>query len=583
MRTYLALGLLVLLSFSSAFSKGKKDAKKADDVPTFKTHSSCILVPTVVVDKNGAPITGLRQNDFVISEDNVHQEVKIFEERHTQPANVRSVQGANDFYYNHSPGEVKEQRLTMIVFDTLNTRFTDQARGRRELLKFLEQTLSPDEPVALASIGPKGLNMINDFTTDPKALIAAVKEIRGQQARADRSDTTQQIGELVQQNQRELESKLRTAAEVSRQQGINRTSPLDDRLHSFTETTMDAFEQMDAFHDLELTLISMKQIGEYFSGMPGRKTVIWVTGGIPIVTEEIGFFRGNRQVYDLYDATWDALSRSQVSIYPLDMGGLFAPGMVSARFSTSYRFFSSMADSVYNLENFANMTGGKLCIHKMSVSSCYEAAQQDAVHYYLLGYYADPNQRKEGWRKIKVKVSAPNAVVRARSGYLLTPDAVVRSEREDTMLALLSPIDFTTIPLRVHLDPHAMGKSSRARLTMGKGASIQHDIMSVPFQFFVPGPAITVNRQDDNLIDLTLSAFAKDNKGDVKGEFSRSLSGHLKPEMLAAIEHDGIGFGGAMDLPPGKYNVRFIVRDNISKQLGSVSIEVDTNAQVAAK
>jgi hypothetical protein len=51
----------------------------------------------------------------------------------------------------------------------------------------------------------------------------------------------------------------------------------------------------------------------------------------------------------------------------------------------------------------------------------------------------------------------------------------------------------------------------------------------------------------------------------------RTLDAHLKPETLQQIRSSGITYRDALDLPPGQYTVRFVVRDNLSGRMGSVA------------
>jgi hypothetical protein len=45
---------------------------------------------------------------------------------------------------------------------------------------------------------------------------------------------------------------------------------------------------------------------------------------------------------------------------------------------------------------------------------------------------------------------------------------------------------------------------------------------------------------------------------------------HLTPDRLAAIRQKGVAYNGALDLAPGEYTVRLVVRDNGSGRVGSV-------------
>ncbi|HYU46524.1 MAG TPA: hypothetical protein VEK84_10150, partial [Terriglobales bacterium] len=46
---------------------------------------------------------------------------------------------------------------------------------------------------------------------------------------------------------------------------------------------------------------------------------------------------------------------------------------------------------------------------------------------------------------------------------------------------------------------------------------------------------------------------------------------HPAGERLATIREKGIAYRGALDLAPGEYTVRFVVRDDLSGRVGSVA------------
>src|ERR1700751_1239002 len=93
---------------------------------------------------------------------------------------------------------------------------------------------------------------------------------------------------------------------------------------------------------------------------------------------------GAGSLVELYESTWNALNHSQITVYPLDMGGLFSPGYLSPRFRRYYQP-KRMVDTVANLENFAKMTGGRLCEYKLSLAQCFDKTEQDSNQYYMIG------------------------------------------------------------------------------------------------------------------------------------------------------------------------------------------------------
>jgi len=48
------------------------------------------------------------------------------------------------------------------------------------------------------------------------------------------------------------------------------------------------------------------------------------------------------------------------------------------------------------------------------------------------------------------------------------------------------------------------------------------------------------------------------------------LEQKLKPEALKDIQDHGINFADTLTLPPGQYNVHFVVRDNLKGAMGNV-------------
>lgn len=78
------------------------------------------------------------------------------------------------------PGESSPTRLTIIVLDMINTPFSDQAYAKRELLKYLADSIDSSQPTSPMVITRSGLKVIHDFTTDPEVLAAALKKVQGQ-------------------------------------------------------------------------------------------------------------------------------------------------------------------------------------------------------------------------------------------------------------------------------------------------------------------------------------------------------------------------------------------------------------------
>ena len=550
----IALAFLLAQSGTVPTWAQSKDAQQSG-APRFVSRTSVVLIPTTVTDRSGAHVTGLTKDDFVVLENNQREKISIFEEIKTHSGTIRRVDPRDSGFTNAVTQEAKSQRLTMIVLDTLNTRFEDQVHARRELVKFIDDALQPDEPVALLTISSNGLNVINDFTTDPQVLAAAVKKVRG-------LPTNVMIGE---NDNADLESLLL----IQRSSGRAPTSQevIGDALQGFQSGLLDSLEQMQQMNGVEATLRALRQIAEAFSGVPGRKSLIWATGGLPFIADDPSSFNfRSSDLLPLYESAWNALNQSQIAVYPLDMGGLFNPGFVSPRFGRVIRY-RRMIDSVSNLETLAKMTGGKLCEFKMSISGCYNDAEKDASQYYLIGYYADVSKGKTGWRKLDVRVEKPQLTVRARNSYYVSskPPDPKKAEHEDMDAAILSPTDFTAVPM----------------LVQWTGRKADGPKMQLGFRFNVAAAGITIDGEHNNLVSMAFGAFAKTAKNGIAGDFVKDLEGNLPAATAEQIATHGVVYEGQITVPPGKYIVRFIVRDNLSGRLGTVSVPTEVAEQGA--
>jgi hypothetical protein len=51
----------------------------------------------------------------------------------------------------------------------------------------------------------------------------------------------------------------------------------------------------------------------------------------------------------------------------------------------------------------------------------------------------------------------------------------------------------------------------------------------------------------------------------------QKIDTHLTAEKLSSIRQNGVGYRGFLDLAPGEYTVRFVVRDDLSGRIGSVA------------
>src|SRR5882672_10775996 len=69
-------------------------------VARFTSRASLVLVPTIVTDRNGAPVIGLTKDDFYVVNNKQPQKIAIFEEIKTQPGEIRRVDPHDNGFTN---------------------------------------------------------------------------------------------------------------------------------------------------------------------------------------------------------------------------------------------------------------------------------------------------------------------------------------------------------------------------------------------------------------------------------------------------------------------------------------------------
>jgi hypothetical protein len=69
---------------------------------------------------------------------------------------------------------------------------------------------------------------------------------------------------------------------------------------------------------------------------------------------------------------------------------------------------------------------------------------------------------------------------------------------------------------------------------------------------------------------VDIAAVARNLEGNVVAEFSQRVEANLKHDGLEQIQRNGMTYRNGLQLPPGEYRVRFVVRDSLSNRMGSV-------------
>jgi VWFA-related protein len=467
-------------------------------IPTYKSRSDLVLVPVVVRDHKGKHMAGLSKDVFHLEENGKEQNISLFEEvqaPETAPA------PALDRSYSNLPFEDSRQTITIIVLDLLNTSTFQREDGKEQIVKFLSKGLAPNQPVSLVCMTSKGLKPVYPVTSDTNSMIQVLRKTS--------------LG----------------AETIMAGQGRGANTPFPYR-ESLVLSTIGQIEE----------------IARAYVGIPGRKSLIFAAGAIPELATESQIWDPSVYTGNLREM-WHSLIEANISVYPVHL----------LDWSRNLARRGPVGSLDVTLRQFANSTGGNLCNEENGLMSCLSEAVNDSRSYYMLGFSVLPDDRKPGWRYLKVTVSAEHANVRARNGFYYGTPPVEVPKHSQEINALASPLPQSALPMYVRV---VSSSPNAAPPPAGK--------TTVAFLMTIPLNGVVVDPSQKNPLDLEVGAIALTSDTKEAGEFVQPVAGNPGRKDLERWKHEGIRLQEKLDLPPGAYDIRFFARDNNTNQIGTV-------------
>jgi VWFA-related protein len=531
----------------------------------FRSQTVLIQVPVVVTDKSGSHLHGLNKEDFTILENGKPQKVSAFEELTASNVPVAAPAAAAPVgqFRNLALDGSQPRNIVVIALDTVNTPFLDQTYGRRELIKYLANNVNSGQVLALMIITSHGLKVVQGLSGDPAKLVATLKRVSGEIPTLDTLSPDAQTSAFMGESQQ-----LSTVGGPSSGSG----DPVLGALNAFVDHG-DAIEaQFVQQNAIETTMNGFLGIAWSLSGVPGRKSLIWATGGFPFAMDSPSTVPGG-YLSLLYERTMLALNQAEISVYPVDVRGLVsnsvgaasqsgAPRGTAAARQLTNRMWLNQA-KLDTLNDFADMTGGKAFYNTNDLAGSFKRAADDGSSYYMLSYYLDTSNDKSGWRKLQVKVGRKDVDVRARNGFFVTNATMnpLLSRDRDMANALHSPIEGTGVPVTVQW----------------VGLAPDGDKKKAVFSAHMAAGGLSFDTGGHDQLNFDFAAVAYDMDGKQAGLTARNYAPVVPENQLASVKTNGMDFRNALELAPGKYTVRFVVRDNVTGKVGSVTAPLTVN------
>src|ERR1700687_2625416 len=94
-----------------------------------------------------------------------------------------------------------------------------------------------------------------------------------------------------------------------------------------------------------------------------------------------------------------------------------------------------------------------------------------------------------------------------------------------------------------------------------RAVSPDGDKKKIGFALHLPPDGVTIQQTDKSHYDLDIFFMAMKN-GAAADSYGQTIQGTPSLETLAKLKSDGLAYNNSLELTPGEYTVRFVVRDN---------------------
>ena len=286
-----------------------------------------------------------------------------------QPQNILSFEAFQGAAAASEPVEI------VIVSDEVNTAFSRVSYARTQLGKFLEENGGElPRPVSLAFLTDAGIKLSNVDTRDGKALLAQLDQNK---------------------------PGLRT---ITRDQGV-----------------------YGAFDRVGLSINALRQLAGYERPRPGRKLVIFISPGWPLLTgpRENLTSKEEKNIFDQIVGISDELRTAGITLYCVDpLGTSDAGGFETFYYEEFVKGVKKPGQAQMGnlaLQVFATQSGGEVFNSSNDIAGEVAKAVTDANAFYALTFESLLGDGPDEFHALDIKLDRAGLKARTRTGYYAQP------------------------------------------------------------------------------------------------------------------------------------------------------------------
>jgi VWFA-related protein len=531
-------------------------AQQADQPLVIKATTRLVML-SVIADRNNQPATDLTKDDFRVKVNGKVQPISVFsmESAHGAPSTLQTASfGPSATPQGTLPPNVFSNRLAVqtgapssvnvILLDTRNTRAADQIYAKAQIVRYLH-TLQPTDHVGIYTFGGT-LKVMHDYTSDSAGLIAKLNSEKNW----DLPDTSETDAQGALQSDGAIYDDM--------MRGVAGGSPAERSFYT-TDRVLS-------------TLHAFEFIAEHLAELPGRKNLIWVSGGFPL---DIGFDSiadwknpavDQRTFTDEVDRTMRAMNDANIAVYPVDARGL----MTNPKFSAEARKAPSVRPSLappigvkdqQTMQEVASRTGGLAFYNTNDLAKAIHSAVEDSQVTYTIGFYPTDDSFDGKFHKVDVEAPSKSGVkLRYRKGYFDVAEKPEddKSRQVELRDAVWSPIDATSLGIVANVKPGATDPS-----TIDISLKIDHSAIGLT--------------QDQGRWQgrLDILFVQRNDQGQEFGGLDDKVNLNLTQATYSSLLKDDLAYHRVVARAAQARLLRIVVRDAASGAMGSVTVPLN--------
>jgi VWFA-related protein len=482
----------------------------------FRSNTREVLTDVTVTDKHGNPIDGLSRSAFHIFDNEHPQQLESFEEHAGAPAAVAATSAAPNVFSNAYLQHLPPS-LNAILIDTTTIDIVDQMVLNQEMMRFVN-ALPANQSVAIYQEAVDGTILLQNFTSDHNLLLTAIHR----------------------------------AIPHLRQPGSWQASDFG----------------------------TLKQMAVFLSQMPGRKNVLWFTGGSNLFLKpdptSMPSYQSFREIYD-------ELETERIALYPIDARGLTVEIFPASGRQPMLRTGMIEAQQHMLMADMAEATGGQAWYNNNGLAQIASHTVDTDSHFYTLTYRPDNLKANNKWHKVKIAVDGGSYHLSYRRGYF------------DDGTGTSHPPRKTRIVLRAHgetvqgPDREAEPIIFEARVQPSTAAQLANPAQSTEtahapkrneaayaVHYSVPLDALTLEKLNgETQISIGAAILAFNRYGRLTGSVAQKLTFDLNEEKLKENPTAKFGFDQQINLPKGEDYLYIALWDLTNGRLGTLQLPLD--------